>query len=564
MIYNELEYFNQIANAFFKSDAGVSARRMKWILFITIAALIVAGCSSSALQPGGPSPSVFRMNLSTEPPTLDWSLATDGVSITVIENLMEGLTQFDDQLRPQPAVAKGWTVSPDGKTYTFHLRKDVSWTDGEPVTAYDFEYAWKRLLDPKTAAEYAYFLYDVQNAYEYNSGKIKSPDAVGVKAVDSSTLEVYLKKPIVFFPSITAFTGTYPQRRDLIERYGDRWTDPRYLVTNGPFRLTEWRHEYKLTLTPNAGYYNGRPRLDLVEMFVVNERTTALSLYETGDLDLVNLPPEAISFYQKAEDYRRGPLLRGYYYGFNITRRPFNDARVRRAFSMAIDRSEFPRVLKGGEIPTSSWIPKGMLGYNPEIGLKFDPAAASLLLAEAGYPNGKGIPDISLVYNTDLVNTLIAQNIQAQWKRNLNVQVKLDNQEWKVFLRRLKTDTPQIFRLGWGADYPDPDNFMVLFTTDSGNNRTHWGNRRYDELITTAAIETNPDRRRRMYDEAQRILTQQDVPIMPLFIDVQNLLIRPYVQGLNLNEMELLYLKHVQLESSRTYRTEGLLPHDGN
>lgn len=523
-----------------------------WGLLITIAMLIATGCSRDTLESAGARPSVLRMNLSTEPPTLDWSLATDGVSITVIENLMEGLTQFDDQLGPQPAVAKRWAVSPDGKTYTFYLRNDVYWTDGKPVTAYDFEYSWKRLLNPKTAAEYAYFLYDVQNAFEYNSGKITNPDAVGVKALDPTTLQVHLKKPIVFFPSITAFTGTYPQRKDLIERYGDRWTEPKYLVTNGPFRLIEWRHEYKLTLAANPGYYAGRSRLDLIQMFVVNERTTALTLYETGDLDLVNLPPEAIPFYQKANDYTQAPLLRGYYYGFNVRKKPFDDVRVRRAFSMAIDRTELPRILKGGEIPTSSWIPKGMLGYNTKIGLKFDPETARRLLAEAGYPNGKGMPMINLVYNTEPVNTLIAENIQAQWKRNLNVQVNLDNQEWKVFLKRLRTDTPQIFRLGWGADYPDPDNFMVLFTTDSGNNRTHWGNRHYDELIAKAAAETDAERRRRMYDEAQQILTEQDVPIMPLFIAVQNLRIKPYVKGLKLNAMELLYLKQVWLESSRS------------
>jgi oligopeptide transport system substrate-binding protein len=520
----------------------------RWCLLATTVMSVVMGCSPDTLQSAGPGPSVFRMNLSAEPPTLDWSLATDGVSITVIENLMEGLTQFNDQLRPQPAVAKRWAVSPDGKTYTFYLRDDVFWTDGKQVTAYDFEYSWKRLLNPKTAAEYAYFLYDIQNAYEYNSGKIRNPDAVGVNALNPLTLQVHLKKPIVFFPSITAFTGTYPQRKDLIEQYGDHWTDPKYLVTNGPFKLTEWRHEYKLTLAANLTYYAGRSKLDLIQMFVVNERATALTLFETGDLDFVNLPPEAIPFYQKANDYIQAPLLRGYYYGFNVTKKPFDDVRLRRAFSMAIDRTELPRILKGGEIPTSSWIPKGIMGYNPEVGLKFDPASARRLLAEAGYPNGKGMPMVSLVYNTEPVNTLIAENIQAQWKRNLNVQVNLDNQEWKVFLTRLKTDTPQIFRLGWGADYPDPDNFMVLFTTDSGNNRTHWGNRRYDLLIAKAAAETEPEPRRKMYDEAQRILTEQDVPIMSLFIHMQNLLIKPYVKGLKLNAMELLYLKQVWLD----------------
>jgi oligopeptide transport system substrate-binding protein len=179
----------------------------------------------------------FRMNLGSEPPTLDWSLATDNVSITVIENLMEGLTRYDEKLQPQPAIAKRWEVSENGKIYRFYLRGDVRWTDGQPVTAQDFEYSWKRLLDPKTAAEYAYFLYDIVNAYEYSTGQLKDPSQVGVKALNPWTLEVHLKKPIVYFPSIATFMVTFPQRKDLIEKYGDRWTDPAYLVTNGPFKL---------------------------------------------------------------------------------------------------------------------------------------------------------------------------------------------------------------------------------------------------------------------------------------------------------------------------------------
>ncbi|HLB03318.1 MAG TPA: peptide ABC transporter substrate-binding protein, partial [Nitrospiria bacterium] len=356
-----------------------------------------------------------------------------------------------------------------------------------------------------------------------------------------------LKKPIVYFPSITTFMVTFPQRRDLIEQYEDHWTDPENLVTNGPFRLTEWRHEYKVILEVNPDYFGGRSQLDRIQMFIVNEPTTALTLYETGDLDMVRLPPEAISFYEQSPEFQRIPLLRVYYYGFNVEKAPFNDVRVRRAFSMSIDREELPRVLKGGEIATTSWIPPKMFAYNPEIGLKFDPEEARRLLAEAGYPGGEGLPPITVVYDTGQINNLIAQNLQAQWQRNLHIRVDLDNQEWKVFLKRLKTDTPQIFRLGWGADYPDPDNFMALFTTQSGNNNTHWGNPRYDDLIAKAASELNPIQRRSLYDEAQRILTEKDVAIMPLFAAVQNTLIKPYVKGLELNAMELLYLKNIQL-----------------
>lgn len=492
--------------------------------------------------------SLLRLTLRSEPPTLDWSLATDGVSFEVITNIMEGLTEYDADLRPIPAIAERWEASKEGKRYTFYLRSDVRWTDGKPVTADDFVYSWRRLLDPKTGAEYAYFLYDIVNAYEYNSGAIKDPNLVGIRAKSKQILEVYLKKPVVYFPSITTFMVTFPQRQDIVEKYGSRWTEPGNIQTIGPFRLSEWQHEYRLSLTANDGYYKGRPNVDAIRMFVVNELSTALTLYETKGIDMVNLQPEAIPFYSKSKEYVNRPLLRGYYYGFNVNKIPFNDVRVRRAFSMAINRGELPRILKGGEIPTSSWIPKGMFGYNPDIGFKFDPEGARRLLAEAGYPDGKGFPPVTLVYDTNPINNLIAEHIQAQWNRNLNIKVDLDNQEWRVFLKRLKTDTPAIFRLGWGADYPDPDNFMTLFTTNSGNNNTKWGDRRYDELISAASTERDEAKRLALYNEAQRILVEEDVPIMPLFITAQNLLIKPYIKGMDINAMELLYLKRVSIE----------------
>ncbi len=518
-----------------------------WAAIISVAILTSAIYISSTPE-ALDNRSLLRLTLRSEPPTLDWSLAADGVSFEVITNIMEGLTEYDENLRPRPAIAERWEVSEDGKRYTFFLRPDVKWTDGKPVTAGDFVYSWRRLLDPKTGAEYAYFLYDIVNAYGYNSGTIKDPYLVGVRAKSDIVLEVDLEKPIVYFPSITTFMVTFPQRQDIIERHGYRWTEPENIVTNGPFKLSGWQHEYSLTLAANNDFYQGRPMVDEVRMFIVNELSTALTLYETGGIEMVNLQPEAIPFYSKSKEYINLPLLRGYYYGFNVKARPFDDVRVRRAFSMAIDRLELPRILKGGEIPASSWIPKGMFGYSPDIGSKFDPEGALMLLAEAGYPNGKGFPSVTLAYDTNPVNNLIAENIQAQWKRNLNIKIDLNNQEWKVFLKRLKTDTPAIFRLGWGADYPDPDNFMTLFTTTSGNNNTGWGNKRYDELVAAASMERDEVKRLNLYNKAQKILVEEDAPIMPLFITAQNLLIKPNVKNLDINAMELLYLKRARIE----------------
>ena len=504
---------------------------------------LVAACSSE--KPNNSQ--IFRMPISNEPPTLDWSLATDSVSFDILTNIMEGLTQYDSKMEPIPAIAKRWETSNNGKTITYHLRNDVFWTDGKPVTAYDFEYSWRRLLNPATAAQYAYFLFDIENAQEYNSGKISDPSKVGVLAKSEHVLEIRLKKPVVYFPSITTFMVTFPQRRDIVEKFGDHWTDPKNIVTNGPFKLNAWEHEYKLTLTANENFYEGRPQLDTILAYVVREKTTALTLYETGELEIVELPPVAIPHFKNHEEYKNLPQLRGYYYGINVLKPPFNDPLVRRAFAHSVDRSRLPLLLKGEEIPSSSWIPKGMFGYNPDIGAKFDPAAAQILFAEAGYPGGKDFPETTAMYNTNDTNRLIGEFLQAQWKEHLNVNIQLESQEWKVFLNRLQVDPPQVFRLGWGADFPDPDNFMNLFISTSGNNRLRWGNRRYDELVALGATLIDPKERQRVYDEAQRILTEIDTAMIPLFIATQNLLIKPYVKGFEMNSMELMYLKKVRI-----------------
>ncbi len=513
--------------------------------FLALIFFIIVSCSNKT---SFDTSNTLRLNISVEPPTLDWTLSTDSTSFHVITNIMDGLTQFDSNLNPVPAIAKKWVISNNGKRYTFYLRDDIFWTDGVSVSAYDFEYSWKRLLEPATAAEYAYFLYDINNAQEYNSGKTKDFSIVGIKAVDKYTLVIDLKKPTPYFPSITTFMVTFPLRKDIVEKYGSRWTEPENIITTGPFILHKWKHEYKIELKPNIKYYGGRPTVDKVEIFMIGESSTALTLYETGGLDIVGIPPIAIPHYKDSPEYRNMPILRNNYYGFNVTKPPFNDVRIRRAFSMAIDRGEFPKILNGGELPATSWIPKGMLAYNPDIGLKYNPDEAKRLLAEAGYPDGKDFPKVTVLFNTNPENQMVAENLQAQWKRNLNVSVELDNQEWKVYLKRLKTDAPAIFRLGWGADLPDPDNFMNLFTTESGNNNTKWSNKKYDKLIEFAAIEMDAEKRIKLYNEAQRILCEIDAPIMPLFISAQNVLVKPYVKGYRLNPMDILYLKDVRIE----------------
>ncbi|NIO08257.1 MAG: peptide ABC transporter substrate-binding protein, partial [Deltaproteobacteria bacterium] len=443
------------------------ASKLSWVSAFTLCVFLFLGsCSPSTEQP---NETIFRVNLGTEPPSLDWSRATDHVSFNVVVNLMVGLTEFDRDLRPSPMVAKFWEVLDDGKRLLFHLRDDVRWSDGKPVRAQDFVYSWQRLLDPKTASEYAYILFDIVNAEEFNQGKISDATQVGVRAVSDRTLEVQLKYPASYFLAITTFEVTFPQRQDVVEKHGERWTEPENIVTNGPFLLDTWEHENEIQLKANPSFYLGKPAIDRVHMAMVNETSTALAMYERDQLDFID--NKSIPIFEKRRiasrpGYRVVPQLRGYYYGFATNRKPFDDARVRRAFALAIDGSVFPKILHGGEQPTKSWIPPGMLAYSKEIGLAYDPGEARRLLAEAGYPNGEGFPEVALGYNTDETHKTVAEAIQGMWKKNLGVLVRLENQEWKVYLSRLQRDPPPVFRLGWGADYPDPNNFMNLFTSN--------------------------------------------------------------------------------------------------
>ncbi len=502
-----------------------------------------------ACHPVGQEPPTgeLRINLGTEPPSLDWNLATDSVSITVIEQLMRGLTRLGPDLEPEPALAERWEVSEDGRTYTFHLRRDVRWSDGVPLHAEQFVYGWQRLLAPATAAEYAYFLFPVTNARAWNAGELEDPSQIGVRALDAHTLEVELEDPLVYFPSLVNFMVTFPVRRDLIERHGDAWTEPGKIESLGPFLLDEWRHEYRISLRANPDYFGGRPPLERITGYMVEEASTALVLFEQGILDLVRLPPLEIRRFVDKPSYRSVAGLRGYYYGFNTEKPPFEDARVRRAFALAIDRREFPRLLKGGEIPAAYWIPPGMPHHNPEIGLPFDPERARRLLAEAGVSPGELDP-ITIVYNSDQTHKLVAEKVQDAWQQHLGVRVELQNREWKVFLKELSVDPPAVYRLGWGADFPDPDNFINLFTSYSANNHTRWANPHYDALVQRAARERNPAERQRLYDEAQRLLCEEDVPIIPFFVSSFNFAVSERVRGFVPNPMDIFFLEEVDVE----------------
>lgn len=490
------------------------------------------------------------MNLGTEPPDLDPAKMRDLTSFTVIQPLMKGLTRFEG-LDAVPAIAERWEVSEDGLRYVFHLRKDAKWSDGRPVTADDFIFAWKRALNPDVAAEYAFFLFEIKSAKAYYDGDITDFGRVGVRKIDDYTLAVELYRPTPFFLDLLAAPIALPLREDMIERHGNRFTEAGNFITNGAYRLDTWDHEERIVISPNPHFYGPRPQVDKVVMLMVNDANTSVVMYENGELDFIETTTSIPSFdvrrLRKLPDAYTANLHRLNYFGFNVTKPPFDDPRVRQAFALALDRSFYPKLMQSGQKPIASWISPGLTGYNPAAGLRFDPEKARQLLAEAGYPNGKGFPEVTLGYRTKYDVQKECEIAQFLWKKHLNVDVRLENMEWKVFLSRLVEDPPQIYRLGWFVDYPDADSFMSMFISASGNNHTGWRNARYDKLVAEAVVTLDPDKRQALYDKAQYLLLEKYTAIVPIYQAEKLWLVKPHVKNLKINEINLINLDSLEV-----------------
>ena len=521
------------------------------VLFLILFPFVLISCGSNQnKQIDINSKDTLNINIGTEPPSLDWSLATDSTSFTILNNIMEGLTRFSSKHKPEPALAESWDISEDGKTYTFYIRQNVYWSDGLALKADDFIYSWKRLLKPETAADYAYFLFDIENAELYNSGKIIDHNKIGLSAIGDNTLVVKLKRPATYFQSLLTFMSTFPMRKDIVEKHGTKWTSPENIVTIGPYKLTKWKHHDVLEISEYENYWGEKVKsVKKVKMIMNENPTSALALYESGELDFLDskgLPLLEIPRLKKSKEFVNKLAYRGFYIAFNSKKYPFDNPSVRKAFGSSIDRKNLMNLLQGAGVPTTSWIPIGMLAHNPDIGLKFNPVKARSFLKQAGFDEAKNFPVVTFLY-PDVGNTRItAEALQSMWKTHLGIEVKLINQEWKVYLKTLDTDAPHIFRAGWGADFPDPHNFMNLFECASGNNETGWCNPEYDNLVETAAEELDQQKRIELYNKAQKILTEQDTAIVPFRNAVQQNMIKSYVKGLEPDPLNLIYFDNVE------------------
>lgn len=457
-----------------------------------------------------------------EPESLDPSIVTGQPDGRVCLALFEGLTSRTAAGAIQPGMAERWEISPDGKTYTFHLR-DAKWSNGDPVTAYDFEGTWERVLNPDFVSKYAEQLYYLDNGEEYKLGKVTDFKQVGVRALDAHTLQVRLKNPTPFFLDLCSFTTLLPVHLASIKKWDDDWIKPGKLVSNGAYILADWRIDDRIRLKANPNYWRADTvRLKTIDILPTSNASTAFNLFYSGKADMIidksSIPSLILNEIRHQSYFQSNPFLATYFYRFNVTRKPFNDARVRQALAMAIDKQRIvERITKAGEQPAGSFTPPGIPGYTPPAGLTQDIAKARELLAQAGYPGGKGFPKFSILYNNSELNKQIALEVQSMWHDNLGLDVELRTQEWKVYLATLDSLDYDVARSSWVGDYNDPNTFLDCFVTGRGNNRTGYTNPQYDSLVAAANRESDPAKRMALLQQAEVLLCERDLPLLPLY-----------------------------------------------
>jgi oligopeptide transport system substrate-binding protein len=467
-----------------------------------------------------------------EPESLDPAIITGQPELRAVQGLFEGLTRLDPKTaRPIPGLAERWEISPDGLVYLFHLRTNLVWSTGEPIRSDDLVYSWIRALNPATGSDYAGQLFYLKNAEDFNAGKIKDPARVGVHAVDPFTVRVELNHPTAFFLDLCAFPTLYVVPRQTIESHGDRWLMVRPLPSSGPYELAAWRLNDKIRLKKNSRYWDAaNTQSEIIDLLPVGSPITSLNLYENGQVDIIwdkdLVPVELLDVLQQRPDFHSFNYLGTYFIRFNVTRKPFDDPRVRRALAMAVDKNRLVRkITKAGERPASHLVPDGVAHYTSPVGLEYDPEQARQLLSEAGYPGGRNFPRFNYIFNAAAggaakIHENVAIELQQMWRDTLGVEMELKQLEWKVFLGAQSRLDYDASRSSWVGDYNDPQTFLGMFTSGDGNNRTGWKNQTYDALIREAGEQPDQDLRASLFQRAEALLVRDEAPIVPLIFYV--------------------------------------------
>jgi ABC-type oligopeptide transport system substrate-binding subunit/DNA-binding SARP family transcriptional activator len=500
-------------------------------------------------NPLPPAPHPLRL-LWNEPSSLDPTMAMDSTSGSIIDQIFSGLVELSPESEVMPGLAERWEVLAEGCKYRFHLRPDLVWSDGVPLTAADLVYAWQRVLNPATDSPNAPLLYDVRGAKAFHQGQIQDPNTIGVRALDALTLEIELEGPTSYFPLLLTHTAMVPVPGHIIETHGDAWTQPKNIVSNGPFKLVEWQHHQSVILERNPDY-RGRftGNVQRVDITLDAGEANELPLYEAGDLDVASLwylvTPDAELVQQRhADEYLAGPGLHTRYIAFDVTRPPFDDVRVRQALAMVIDRETlFETVYNGYLFPaTGGVVPPGMFGHSVGIALPYDPQQARTLLAEAGYPGGRDFPEVDWLAKTS--NKPLVDYLQTQWREQLGLTIaRLEKEEFS-FYAQLDETSPHMAQVGWSADYPDPDSFLrassILATTG-------WRNPAYERLVEEARRVIDQAERANLYRQADRMLIEA-VVVIPLYYSRRHELVKPWVSRFPISPIKIWFCKDVVIE----------------
>ena len=531
---------------------------MKYYIFFTL--LVLVGCSSSITPvDDGLENQIFHFGNGTEPQGIDPHIVTGVPERNILISLCEGLTipnSFGEE--NLPGAAESWELSDDGKVYIFNLRKNATWSNGDPVTAEDFVWSWQRILTASLGSQYPDMLYYLEGAQEYHTGLTDDFTSVGVKAVDDHTLEVTLKNPTPFFTGLLSHYSTWPVHKETVLKYGsidDRngeWTRPGNFVCNGAFNLKSWELNNKIVVEKNPMYWDAsKVKLNEIHYYPVSNVMTEDRMFRAGQLHVTStLPSQKCPVYleENNPDLRIDPYMGTYFYRLNTTNPYLKDIKVRKALAYSIDRKLLvEKVTKCGQIPAYSFTPPGSNGYQPTTSIPYDPDLAKQLLSEAGFNAENEFPKLEILFNTNEDHRKIALAIQQMWQQNLGIEVELVNQDWKVYLSREMVGDFQVSRAGWIGDYEDPNTFLDLMRPNRGNNKTGWEDQTYDLLMAKANSTNDQTKRYQLLDEAEKILIE-NMPIIPLYTYVRSYQLSPDVKGYNPHILDHHHPKFIYLE----------------
>lgn len=540
--------------------------RRKLFAWLVVAQLAGLGSSVSGCRRGesavarGNRELVLHLPLQAEPSDLDPQTITGNLESNLVPALFEGLVTLEMRtLEPRPGAAASWEVSADGLSYTFRLQPHGRWSNGDPVRAEDFVRSFRRMLTPALGASYAYMLYCVEGAEDYGKGRRADFSRVGFRAVDTHTLEIRLARRTPYFLQMLAHHSWFPVHLPTVEKFDgfvrkhSRWTDLGHFVGNGPFRLKDWRLDRVIVLEANPAYWDyAQVRLREIRFHSVDSVETQERMFRTGQLHRTDtVPPAKIEIYRRdrPEVLSEAPYYGTFFLRLNVRAFPLNDRRIRRALALAIDRDHLVRdVLRGGQRPAAHFTPAGPQGFAPVARYGFNPTEAQRLVAAAGYPSGRGLPEIECSFNTHEINRIVVEAIQEMWRRHLGIKVRLVNKELKVFLSSFENGDYEIARSTWYGDYLDPQNFLELWVTGGGNNNTGWSRPDYDHLLAET-LAAHDEVRLGLFQKMEDILAEE-MPIIPVFFATQVRLVSSALKGWTPNPIGYHSYKDYWLEAT--------------